>query len=179
MRKSFVTIGFAGALGAMAMLGPASVLAAPGNNGDIHVVTTSNPDGTPGCSFDVVFHNFDSGPVVSDLEFALQSPTRGTATGPVATRQAVLAGGHQSSESHTFDLSAELLASGATPTDRGYHVKVTTHTPFSNGADTKHKVFWVGACGIDPTGPGDGDGDGGDGDGDGGDGDGDGEIIVT
>ena len=30
--------------------------------------------------------------------------------------------------------------------DLGYHVKVTVHTPGSQGADTKSKVFWVSPC---------------------------------
>jgi hypothetical protein len=28
----------------------------------------------------------------------------------------------------------------------GYHVKLTTETPYSQGSDTKHKVFWVEPC---------------------------------
>jgi cobalamin biosynthesis Mg chelatase CobN len=29
---------------------------------------------------------------------------------------------------------------------QGYHVKLTVHTPYSHGADTKHKVYWVEGC---------------------------------
>ena len=36
--------------------------------------------------------------------------------------------------------------------EQGYHVKVTVHTPGSQGADTKHKVFWVLPCDGPPPG---------------------------
>lgn len=139
------------AVAAVVALSPVSALAAPGNNGDIHVVTTTNADGTPGCSFTVEFTNFDDEAVTSTLEFDLQSPTPGTVPNPVAVRAATFTGGHQATVSVPFDISDELLASGAAPTAGGYHVMLTTHTPFSNGNDVKHKVFWVGACEISPT----------------------------
>nr|MBA2599991.1 hypothetical protein [Actinomycetota bacterium] len=46
-----------------------------------------------------------------------------------------------------IDLSDALAESGATPhAKQGYHVKLTVNADGSQGADSKHKVFWVQSC---------------------------------
>ena len=36
---------------------------------------------------------------------------------------------------------------------KGFHVKLTIHADGSQGADTKHKVFWVQPCEVPTTPP--------------------------
>ena len=48
--------------------------------------------------------------------------------------------------SHTYDLGPAVAAAGLTEA----HVKVTTHTTYSQGADTKYKVVWVSGCEAPP-----------------------------
>lgn len=47
--------------------------------------------------------------------------------------------------SHTYDLNAAVAAYGDPAAD-AHQVKVTTHTTYSQGADTKYKVVWVSGC---------------------------------
>lgn len=150
MRRILAVSGAAIALACALTLSPVAALAAPGNNGDIQVVTTTNSDGSPGCQFAVQLYNFDPLEVTSVLQFSLQAPTEGTIANPIHTDTLTFVGGPGLDTSGTFDLSAYLLSSGATPGSHGYHVKVQTQTPSSNGADTKYKVFWVGPCQILP-----------------------------
>ncbi len=39
-----------------------------------------------------------------------------------------------------------LAFDGEPHAQQGYHVKLTVHTPYSQGSDTKHKVYWVEGC---------------------------------
>ena len=127
-------------------VGSGTALAAPGNNGDIQVQTSINADGTPGCSFDLQYNNFDAGTVSSTYTYTLQAPTTGAGDGVLSTGTVALSGGPGRDATVTFDLSATLLASGAMPSSQGYHVKVVTASTYSNGNDTKSKVFWAQAC---------------------------------
>ena len=98
------------------------------------------------CSFSVEWFGFDSG-VTSHAVFEQHSPTRGdrkhedwvkldgdshSGGGSTAGYDGVA----------TYDLDWE----GEPHPKHGYHVKLTTYTPYSQGADTKHKVFWVEPC---------------------------------
>lgn len=47
--------------------------------------------------------------------------------------------------SRTFDLNDAIVANGD-PDAGAWQVKVTTHTTYSQGADTKYKVVWVTGC---------------------------------
>ncbi len=48
----------------------------------------------------------------------------------------------------TVDLSSLISDSGVDPHPiQGYHVKLTVNAEGSQGADVKHKVFWVEGCG--------------------------------
>jgi hypothetical protein len=54
--------------------------------------------------------------------------------------------GLDASETYTLDLS------GIEPhANQGVHVKLTIHAEGSQGADVKHKVFWVTGCAPSPT----------------------------
>ena len=54
--------------------------------------------------------------------------------------------GLDASKTYTLDLT------GITPhPQQGFHVKLTVNAEGSQGADVKHKVFWVEGCGPTPT----------------------------
>jgi hypothetical protein len=132
----------------------------PGNNGTVKIDSTpfdDHPDNEPHvtCTFQVDFYNFDQGDLWADVSFDLQAPT---GSGHLAaTPERVFigqdpAGGHDGGDdldaSQTYDLSGALAASGAQPhPQQGYHVKLTIHADGSQGADVKHKVFWIEPCG--------------------------------
>jgi hypothetical protein len=52
--------------------------------------------------------------------------------------------------SETYDLSAVLQGFEQHP-QQGWHVKLTINADGSQGADVKHKVFWVSDCETPPT----------------------------
>jgi hypothetical protein len=104
-----------------------------GNNGTIKVDDVPIDDGNenvahPGCGFVVDFFGYDVGTRTATLTFDGQEPTGGgtvhaeTITFEVATRDS----GNQLNESHVVDL--------------------TVNVDGAQGADTKHKVFWVSQC---------------------------------
>lgn len=130
-----------------------------GNNGTIKIAPVPHADGIPqnhphpGCQFQIEWYGFDAdaaSPVTSTVGFAVQAPTGGdVAVTSGDTTKSV--GGDSASGAGTdtgFD-GAEVytLAFTGTPhPQQGYHVKVTVSTPFSQGNDTKSKVFWVSGC---------------------------------
>jgi LPXTG-motif cell wall-anchored protein len=104
--------------------------------------------------FQVDFYGFDEGDLVADVTFESHPPT-----GP---RQVLLTdevfigeddnagGGSQAgldaSATYTLDFA------GIQPhPNQGFHVKLTVHADGSQGADTKHKVFWVTGCAAGTT----------------------------
>ena len=132
----------------------------PGNNGTIKVDDApfdDHPNNEPhvDCVFETDFYNFDQGDYYADVEFALQAPT-GSGPLTVAPAQVFIGedpaggsdGGDDLDASQQYDLSQALAGSGAEPhPQQGYHVKLTIHADGSQGADVKHKVFWVEPCG--------------------------------
>jgi hypothetical protein len=99
--------------------------------------------------FQVDFYGFDEGDLVADVTFESHPPT-----GPVKvllTDEVFIGeddnagGGSQAgldaSATYTLDFT------GIRPhPNQGFHVKLTVHADGSQGADTKHKVFWVTDC---------------------------------
>lgn len=131
----------------------------PGNNGTVKmdaVPFDSHPDNQPhvGCTFQVDFYNYDQGGnIFAKVVFELQSPT---ATGAIQVEGNVrpFIGGDQAGGGNDLDASEtyQLKFPGVTPhPNQGVHVKLTVHAPGSQGADTKHKVFWVQPCGQPPV----------------------------
>jgi hypothetical protein len=134
--------------------GPASAQAeAPaGNNGTIKIDDVPMDDGNenvphPGCTFVVDFFGYDVGTRTASLVFEGQEPTGGgellvdAFTFDVETRE----GGNQLDASRTVDLSEALVGIEPHP-QQGWHVKLTVHVDGAQGADVKHKVFWVSEC---------------------------------
>jgi hypothetical protein len=126
--------------------------APPGNNGTIKIDTAvfSGNRNHPhvGCEFFVNFFGYDGGTQQATLSFEPWAPTRG---GVVAEREtswsvpARTAGNQLDHRYGPVNLSAALA--GITPHPRqGFHVKLTVHVTGSQGADVKHKVFWIEPC---------------------------------
>ncbi|MGH3335738.1 MAG: hypothetical protein ACRDOZ_07955 [Nocardioides sp.] len=98
------------------------------------------------CDFSVEWFGFDSG-VTSEVTFVQHAPTRGgkphydsvpldndSHSGGGSTA------GYDGVETYNLDFE------GDPHPVHGYHVKLTTETPYSQGSDRKHKVFWVEPC---------------------------------
>ena len=137
-----------------------------GNNGTVKIAPLGEMDGIPnnsphpGCTFQVEWYGFDEGDdIVSTVGFAMHSPTKDVGLS-VAGDTSVFVGGDPASGAGT-DTGLDgtevytLSFDGEPHPKQGYHVKLTVHTPRSNGNDSKTKVFWVEPC--QPT-PGDGTG---------------------
>jgi hypothetical protein len=131
----------------------------PGNNGTIKIDDTpfdDAPDNEPhvGCVFQVDFYGYDQGDLDATVTFEAHPPT-----GPVQLllTDTVFIGeddnsgggsqaGLDASETYTLDFT------GITPHPvQGFHVKLTVNAEGSQGADVKHKVFWVTGCAPAPT----------------------------
>jgi hypothetical protein len=147
----------------VSVLGSAGVAPAgpnpPGNNGVVKIdgeAFDDHPDNEPhvGCVFQVDFYGFDAGDLFADVTFEAQPPT-----GPVVVllTDTVFIGeddnsgggseaGLDASETYTLDLS------GIEPHPiQGWHVSLTVNADGAQGADVKHKVFWVTGCETPPT----------------------------
>jgi hypothetical protein len=131
----------------------------PGNNGTVKIDDVpfdDAPDNEPhvGCTFQVDFYGYDEGDLFADVTFESHPPT-----GPVVTllTDTVFIGeddnsgggseaGLDASETYTLDFD------GIEPhPNQGFHVKLTVNADGSQGADVKHKVFWVTGCVPVPT----------------------------
>ena len=132
----------------------------PGNNGTVkidRVEFDKHPNNQPhvGCIFEVDFYGFDADVGEAQVIFDAHAPT---GHGNLATKWVDLGptdntgGGSELGwdAKVEVDLKDALSAYPLHP-QQGYHVKLTVHAPGSQGADTKHKVFWVVGC--DPSDP--------------------------
>lgn len=139
-----------------------------GNNGVLKVdgidvdEPGGGPEGAPGrshrdnephvsCQFNLDWYGFEQGAGTSDVSFELWGPNKGYELTPSpAASVGGDAQGNADDQDATqqYDLSAALAAAkadGAEPNEQqGFLVKVTVETPgLSQGADVKHKVFWI------------------------------------
>jgi hypothetical protein len=134
----------------------------PGNNGTVKIDDTpfdDHPNNEPhvGCVFQVDFYGYDEGDLDATVTFEAHPPTLRDGDDQVLLTDTVFIGeddnsgggseaGLDASETYTLDLS------GIEPhANQGVHVKLTVHAEGSQGADVKHKVFWVTGCGPGPT----------------------------
>jgi hypothetical protein len=129
-----------------------------GNNGTIKVDDQpfdTAPDNEPHvhCGFQVDWYGFDKGAdLFSTVTFEAWSPTTTT---PKTLKTDKVFIGEDSSDGggsqagldaeKEYDLTDALRAIDPHP-QQGWHVKLTIHADGSQGADTKHKVFWVSGC---------------------------------
>ena len=135
----------------------------PGNNGTVKIdgeAFDSHPNNEPhvGCIFEVDFYGFDMGDLNAEVTFAVQPPTGKakvlrTDTVPIGEDNNSGGGSEAGLDaSREYDLSSYLVGLYPEHPQQGYHVKLTVNADGSQGADTKHKVFWVRDCTL-PTPP--------------------------
>ncbi len=140
---------------ALVVAAPVAAKNPAGNNGTVKIDGLdwdNHPDNEPhvGCTFEVDFHGFDEGDLWADVIFEAHPPT---GLGVLLTDTIFIGGDDNSGggsaagwdASRQYDLTAALSAYPVHP-QQGYHVKLTIHADGSHGADTKHKVYWVGPC---------------------------------
>lgn len=135
----------------------------PGNNGTVKVDDLpfdDHPNNEPhvDCVFQIDFYGYDEGDLVASATFDAWQPTADKVT--VLEDTDIFIGEDDNSgggseagldASMTYDLTDELQAFEPHP-NQGWHVKLTIHADGSQGADTKHKTFWVEGC-QPPSGP--------------------------
>ena len=134
----------------------------PGNNGTVKVdgeEFDDHPDNEPhvGCIFQIDWYGFDEGDdLFSHVACEVHPPT---GKPEVILEDDVFIGEDDNSgggseagldASETYDLSTLLQAFEPHP-NQGWHVKLTVNNDGSQGADVKHKVFWVSGCETPPT----------------------------
>ena len=100
-----------------------------------------------GCQFQVDFYNYGTGDFDASVNFAQHAPTQGDVSTTQGSPEVSIGedrpgGGTDLDGEETY----ELAFTGDPHPKQGYHVKLTINAPYSQGADTKHKVFWVEPC---------------------------------
>ena len=127
----------------------------PGNNGTVKIqeadATDEIPDNDPhvGCSLKIEFRGYDQGDLDATWELTAQAPS---GKGETLQRGSVFIGEDAAGGAPDLDavelvtITAENLA-GLVKKEQGYHLKLTVNAEGSQGADKKHKVFWVDGCG--------------------------------
>ncbi len=129
----------------------------PGNNGTVKLDGEEFGPGKGnephvGCPFEIDFYNFDADVGDATVTFTLQAPTRRSEGSQVLETDSVPigedpAGGSDDGDDLDATASYTLDFEGVEPhLNQGYHVKLTVNAPGSQGADTKHKVFWTQPC---------------------------------
>jgi hypothetical protein len=144
-----------------ALLVPGAAVAAsnpPGNNGTVKIDARpfdAAPDNEPhvGCTFQVDFYGYDEGDLEAQVTFEAQAPTlRPDGADQVLLTDSVFIGeddnaGGGSEAGLDAKRTYRLDLTGIAPHPvQGYHVELTVDAEGSQGADTKHKVFWVTGC---------------------------------
>ncbi|HVQ87271.1 MAG TPA: hypothetical protein VMT88_03720 [Actinomycetes bacterium] len=145
------------ALGSVLFTGAQSFAAdPPGNNGTVKVDGVEFdvlPNNEPhvGCVFQIDFYGFDEGDLNAKVAFKVWPPTGDMET--ILTDKVFIgedsnAGGGSVDgldAQATYDLSPYLKSYMAHP-QQGYHIKLVVNAEGSQGADKKHKAFWVAEC---------------------------------
>ena len=156
-RRTLGTI--AGALAVVVLAATPALAAArsdpAGNNGTVKIdgkPFDDAPDNEPhpGCVFQVDFYGFDAGDLDAEVTFEAIAPTAGgvvlTDTVPIGEDSHAGGGSQRGLDaSRTYDLSGALSGIEPQP-NQGWHIRLTVQADGSQGADVKHKVFWVQEC---------------------------------
>jgi hypothetical protein len=152
VKRRIAVLGLALSLGVLWIAVSTSQAIPPGNNGTIKVDGVvfddmPNNEPHPGCSFQIDFYGFDEGDLYASMVFKGIPPTGGGTlyTGRAFIGEDAAGGGRDLDASVNIDLS-EALGEVQPHPKQGYHVKLTIHADGSQGADVKHKVFWVSEC---------------------------------
>jgi LPXTG-motif cell wall-anchored protein len=152
-----------GATGLMVAMATPAAGDPPGNNGTVKIDDVpfdTHPNNEPhvGCTFQVDFYGYDAGDLEAVVTFEAVPPTAGPDGSPgtlllqdtVDIGEDAAGGGTDLDAEEAYDLTAALA--GITPhAQQGWHVRLTVEAEGSQGADEKHKVFWVNGCGGTTT----------------------------
>lgn len=139
---------------------PASAGADPkGNNGTVKIDGVALQAGQANephvdCRFAIEFFGYDQGNLSASVTFSLEAPTLRPSGTQVLRTDIVPIGEDPAGGAGDLDASREyeLDFAGVAPhPQQGYHVKATVHAAGSQGADTKHKVFWAQPCAVPTT----------------------------
>jgi hypothetical protein len=130
-----------------------------GNNGTIKIDGVALQGGQRNephvdCEFALEFFGYDKGDLQAKISFELQAPTRRPSGSQVLLEDTLAIGEDAAGGATDLDASKlyRLDFTGVTPhAKQGYHVKVTVNADGSQGADKKHKVFWVQPCEVPTT----------------------------
>src|SRR5215218_3094131 len=152
-RRVGAAVALAGCVVLSGSAAPAAFADPQGNNGTIKVDRVEfddHPNNEPhvGCVFQVDFYGFDKGDLEAKVTFKAHPPTGDR---QVLLTDKVFIGGDDNSgggsqagldASKTYTLDFTRIE----PHKKGFHVKLTINAEGSQGADKKHKVFWVKEC---------------------------------
>ena len=130
----------------------------PGNKGTVKVDDESfdgipDNDPHPGCQFYLQFFFFPR-ETTATYTFAMWNPTTqdNKSKGPSTGGSIPLDPTTKPNAERLIDLTSFLQGSGIAPqSQQGWHVKLTIHAPGAQGADVKHKVFWVNCQSTSPS----------------------------
>lgn len=130
-------------------VGSATSFADPaGNNGTVKVggVEVDSNENQPhlGCTFQIEFYGYDEDAALASYVLEGHPPTGGG----FLDAGAVYIGGDPAGGANDLDATAlvdlRAAVAGIPPQpEQGHHVKLTVHADGSQGADVKHKTFWV------------------------------------
>jgi hypothetical protein len=151
MLLAFVLVTIASMLAAFSGTAALAGKNPPGNNGTIKVNDKDFPGGQRnephvGCVFQINFYGYDEGDLNATYSFDLQAPTKGgnLSSGSTFIGEDPAGGGTDHDAKVVVDLTQAIKDSGvAAQPQQGWHVKLTIHAEGSQGADVKHKVFWI------------------------------------
>ncbi len=112
----------------------------------------NHPNNEPhvGCEFEIDFYGYDEGDLDARARIYMHPPT---SNGKVFDQMTFIGedaagGGIDHDASIYVDLNG--LLTGDPHPRQGYHVKLVVNAEGSQGADVKHKVFWVTDCDEEP-----------------------------
>ena len=137
--------------------GTPAVAGQGGNKGSLKVsevdgAADRSNDPHVGCTFDLQWYGFQRS--TATVSFASQAPTKSAVITKVAGPDSVELGAATSGGVMNSRRTYTLSFTGADPqANQGYKVKVTTKATGANGAESKHKVFWVECDRADVTTP--------------------------
>ena len=124
----------------------------PGNKGTVKIddeFFDGIPDNDPheSCIFHLQFFFFPRA-TTATYEFKLHPPTADGSTGGSVALDPTT----KPNAEVVIDLTSFLKDSGVAPHPKqGWHLKLTIHAPGAQGADVKHKVFWVNCPAAAPS----------------------------
>ena len=152
-RRVGAAVALAGCVVLSGSAAPAAFADPQGNNGTIKVDRVEfddHPNNEPhvGCVFQVDFYGFDKGDLEAKVTFKAHPPTGDRQV--LLTDKVFIGGDDNSGGGSQAGLDASktytLDFTGIEPHKKGFHVKLTINAEGSQGADKKHKVFWVKEC---------------------------------